>query len=655
MNVLVYSGSGTTAELVKHVVDLLRFHLLPYYAVVTVSEQALINDPWMFKTACLVVPGGADLPYCRALNGAGNAKIMKYVRGGGRYLGFCAGGYYASARCEFEVGTPIEVTGPRELAFFPGTCRGCAYKGFVYGSHRGARVVPMISHLPEVPEFSHYYNGGGVFCDAKKYRGVDVLASYPNDLDVSSDDDVRAAVVHCVVGKGLAILTGTHPEFSHSLLDPSPSTTNLVGAMAPHGHNRRLFMKLMLERLGLRVNQDLDAQPPRLTPVYVVGTGAQAAAQAIREGCELQEGGILQDKHDVFQFSLEPVLEDGSGATNIVFPADPPLDKETPYFLTRRFLAEIQRLQESGSGPPLEVGAALGYGEVVTSTNTLMDQNPGWLKQLPHGFTITATTQTAGRGRGGNVWINPRGVMATLVLFRVPPQVANLHQHIVTLQYALGLALIEAILGYGSYEDGRGVGYEDMPVRLKWPNDIYVLKPEYFNLLNDNNTAKTVDGDDEKWAKILGALVNSQHIDGVYHLVWGAGVNVLNEAPTTSLNTVLELLNVIRGRSGQPPLTPYSHELLLAKVLHLVNLFYFAFERQGLHPFLPLYYKRWFHLHQIVLLLIDGTTRKVCIEGITPEFGCLVARDVTSGDTYELQPDGNSFDIFKGLVYKKTA
>jgi hypothetical protein len=36
-------------------------------------------------------------------------------------IGFCARGYYGTARCEFEVGNRVlEVVGPRELLFFPG-------------------------------------------------------------------------------------------------------------------------------------------------------------------------------------------------------------------------------------------------------------------------------------------------------------------------------------------------------------------------------------------------------------------------------------------------------------------------------------------------------------------------------------------------------
>jgi biotin--protein ligase len=189
--------------------------------VIPVSDSAILKEPWTASCALLVFPGGADLGYCRTLNGEGNRRIAQYVQRGGSYLGLCAGGYYGSSRCEFEVGDKVmEVVGRRELEFFPGTCRGCAFKGFVYHSEAGARAAQLevakeaFATGGTVPAtFRSYYNGGGVFVDAGKFkdRGVEVLASYVDPMDVDGGD-AKAAVVYCKVGDGRAILTGPHPE-----------------------------------------------------------------------------------------------------------------------------------------------------------------------------------------------------------------------------------------------------------------------------------------------------------------------------------------------------------------------------------------------------------------------------------------------------------
>lgn len=186
--------------------------------MIPVTDTVILKEPWTASCALLVFPGGADMGYCRSLNGDGNRRISQYIRRGGSYLGLCAGGYYGSSRCEFEIGNKIlEVIGSRELGFFPGTCRGCAFRGFVYHSEAGAKAVELKvakecfikGPVPEV--FRCYYNGGGIFVDAAKFEdeGVEVLATYTDPLDV---DGGHAAIVFRKVGEGSVILTGTHPE-----------------------------------------------------------------------------------------------------------------------------------------------------------------------------------------------------------------------------------------------------------------------------------------------------------------------------------------------------------------------------------------------------------------------------------------------------------
>ena len=104
VNVLVYAGGGSTTSSVRHAVWSLRRLLGPNYAVLTVTGDQILKEPWMPSCALLVMPGGADLGYARTLNGEGNRRIKLYVQNGGKYLGLCAGGYYGCARCEWEVG-----------------------------------------------------------------------------------------------------------------------------------------------------------------------------------------------------------------------------------------------------------------------------------------------------------------------------------------------------------------------------------------------------------------------------------------------------------------------------------------------------------------------------------------------------------------------
>jgi biotin--protein ligase len=190
--------------------------LSPYYSITTITNpNTFITDPWQPSTALLIFPGGRDVPYCHSLNGSPNAAITSWIRHrGGKFLGFCAGGYYGSKRCEFEVGDPVlEVVGTRELGFFGGTCRGAAFEGFVYDKEDGARAAGLkvlgLEGCEE--EIKCYCNGGGVFVGAEEMegKGVEVLARFTEKVKVEGGD---VAAVYCKVGAGAAILTGVHPE-----------------------------------------------------------------------------------------------------------------------------------------------------------------------------------------------------------------------------------------------------------------------------------------------------------------------------------------------------------------------------------------------------------------------------------------------------------
>lgn len=216
------AGPGAAPAAVTNTIATLTPILSPYYSITTItSSNVFITDPWQSSTALIIFPGGRDVPYCQNLNGPPNAAIYSWIRHrGGKYLGLCAGGYYGSARCEFEIGDKqLEVAGSRELGFFPGTCRGSAFEGFVYDKEDGAKaaLLKIENALGEIKlDVKSYCNGGGIFVDADKMKdkGVSVLARFKDKVKVEGGD---VAAVYCKVGKGAAILTGVHPEYSSPL------------------------------------------------------------------------------------------------------------------------------------------------------------------------------------------------------------------------------------------------------------------------------------------------------------------------------------------------------------------------------------------------------------------------------------------------------
>ncbi|EFX00081.1 biotin apo-protein [Grosmannia clavigera kw1407] len=310
LNVLVYSGTGTTSESARHCLLALRRLLYPNHAVIPINEAGLTKEPWPATCALLVMPGGADLGYCRVLNGAANRRISQYVRGGGHYLGFCAGGYYGSGVCEFEVGNPaLEVVGRRELVFFPGICRGGAYEGFSYRDESGARAVQLAIHTDSFGAVSDtlpstccsYYNGGGVFVDAAIAANVQVLASYPDDIAVDGGSNGgRAAVVYCAVGEGAALLTGPHPEFEPANLSEQPDLPGYSAILAELRHDDELqarsrFLRACLVKLGLDVGSG-NVALPRLTSLHVTSLYPDEAQELVQAWDEV----LTREGNDMF-------------------------------------------------------------------------------------------------------------------------------------------------------------------------------------------------------------------------------------------------------------------------------------------------------------------------------------------------------------------
>lgn len=204
MRVLIYSGPGACRDSILHLMDLFSSFAFPARLIQT---REVIEGRWMEEADLFVMPGGADLPYCRALNGQGNRNLAVFVEGGGSYLGICAGSYYAGRRVEFAKGTDLEVIGDRELSFFPGTVRGPTFPPFQYASPIGRRAVALSFEKTPVC----FYHGGGSFRLASEHQNVQILAHYR--------DASEAAIVRCSVGKGTALLSGVHFEYNPDLMD----------------------------------------------------------------------------------------------------------------------------------------------------------------------------------------------------------------------------------------------------------------------------------------------------------------------------------------------------------------------------------------------------------------------------------------------------
>ncbi|KAJ2797593.1 biotin holocarboxylase synthetase [Coemansia guatemalensis] len=711
LNVLVYSGPGVGLNAHAYLVRTLRQFLSHRYAVITVGPETLRKEPWESKAAIIVFPGGRDMPYVAELNGEVNRRIKEWVKRGGKYLGFCAGGYYGSGRVVFEPGTPMEVIGDRELALFKGTCVGCAYPGYDYKSEDGARAVEAAVdrsafNVPDAfwkgdpAEVRVYYNGGGYFLTddftgkQPEDKDVSVLVRYPTDVTDPYDRKKQVAnapaVISCKVGRGIAVLSGMHPEYAWDFLAPSsytkPYNKNLVSLLRHHdAYRRRLIgaifthMKLVVDPDALvdNLEQQQATRSPSITPTFFVPARiADAAAisstmDALKSVAttpgDANVAGIAdvvlrdlaEDIHVVtaapgngqrrvssdYQCAVlrpeqAPEVTSAYASTTVdgkdhsrkhsmlvlCTPDTIPDTSETPRFDMQLALKHMRDAKAH------TVGSWLMYSDTTWSTQTFLEKNERLLSLLPNGTVNVATRQLTGRGRGRNTWISPLGCLQFTTLIRHP----NLPQApVVMMQYLMSLAIVEAVKSLP--------GYEGLPLRLKWPNDVYALHTS----VGDSDESSDASG--PAYVKIGGILVGSSFKNDEFTLLFGSGINVANRLPTTSINSLIREYNNAHG-TGLLCITP---EKALALFTAKFEEFYRQFLVKGFEPFLKLYYKNWLHTDQLVSLA-DRSYERAKVVGLSVSDGQLQVRSLSRpGTVYNLQPDGNSFDVLQGLISRK--
>ena len=291
-------------------------------------------------------------------------------------------------------------------------------------------------------------------------------------------------------------------------------------------------------------------------------------------------------------------------------------------------------------------------------------RNTQLLQRLPTGSTATATVQVAGRGRGSNVWVSPAGSLMFSTVLRHPVEKIQ-SAPVIFIQYLAAMAVVRGIKSYEA-------GYENLPVKLKWPNDICKAASlylslslyyfyYYFVLRTTAGSTKLTrpfldaldpnDPNKKSYAKICGILVNSHYSVNQYISVVGIGLNATNASPTTSLTA-------LRAHYLPKDSASVTLEKLLARILTVFEDLYSRFLRTGFDSaFEDMYYHDWLHMGQVVTLEEEGGA-KARIKGITRDYGFLLAEQLgwgnrPTGRVWQLQTDSNSFDFMKGLVRRK--
>lgn len=181
---LIYKGPGSCpeacSESAAHVAELAGF------TTVYVGPNDL--DPQLFANAKIwIQPGGHSSEVAKAMSPELKQAIRDFVSGGGAYVGFCAGGFYAGETFhdETEAG----------LGLIPGQS---LYEEPLAQYDNG--VVIEVTWLGKLR--SVYWEGGPYFV-LRSPNSFEVTAIYPSG---------HVAGIRGPYGKGRVNITGFHPE-----------------------------------------------------------------------------------------------------------------------------------------------------------------------------------------------------------------------------------------------------------------------------------------------------------------------------------------------------------------------------------------------------------------------------------------------------------
>ncbi|CAB4422288.1 unnamed protein product [Rhizophagus irregularis] len=620
--ILVYSSNIT----LNHHFSILNSMFNTFYDVIQIDLNNLLNDPWFDTTSCLIFLSSNNNLNC--LNNLNyNQKSVQFEKNFKDYLKF-GGNYFGIGfdACQF---LQKNLSSQFQNDIFN-------YKNLILNDQNDKIELPLklnrkflLNYFPSVP------NQIKIPCDNNAIGYFDNLINNNIINSVSTYNDC-STIIQYNIDKGKILLCGFDPFLNNIHIEQNHFIRSLFSIF---GLNLVKQNEILIPKLSYTLH--LTSIRPALTSILLNNiNNLMDSDNIIRASNDsfkiIENSNSFHNNQDLYT-NVDYNNNIDIPKSIVIYHDQPPPSSITPFFNFKDFLNHLseERNIKHGGGNNMEFGSTVLYGEVVSSTQTLLDKNFKFTKNLPTGLVFVATQQIQGRGRGGNSWISPPGCLQFSIILRHP---SNSSSPVVFIQYLLSLAVVEAVR--------TKKGYEDIPLRLKWPNDIYVESSSP----NDESVKSP------EIIKIGGVIVNSQYTQDEldeFLLIAGCGVNVSNLAPTTAINHIISLYN----HANNTQLEEFSQEQLLAAILVKFESFYSNFCRNGygFEPFLDIYYERWLHTDQVVNLETHDN-QKAHIIGIN-EFGYLKASTISDGVNLEeiitLEPGGNSFDMMKGMITRK--
>ncbi|KOC60318.1 Biotin--protein ligase [Habropoda laboriosa] len=574
-NILIYSDSLLARNNVKSVLE--ESLGTDKYTIYALSSQEARNDAWIENAALVVVCGNVG-------NEIGN-QIVEYILRGGKLLALCS--------------DIIHILLP---SFKTAEVRENELVHFSYGKWKHVRMMHHIFCYQASPVRTKFSQDN----EDVKVSGV----SPPTSVNVKDKKGNSHLFNLKVLGTEEtwhtpSILLATLSEsggkvvFSQIHLEVDPMQYELeeskFNALKESNATRlEIFNDLLKLHLGVKLRSTSGKIPPmNYTPAFFLGRHELKLEMLDRLKEAMQSNDVLKMSNLEIQFCRSSTVPRAASCSFL-----PIMVHQCPdNFSTVEYFENLNSK---------ELGRLVIYADVMTSS---MDALNGL--QLQHGLAVIVRYQTKGRGRSYNMWLSPDGCAMFTLQLHIPTNTI-LGNRISILQHVVSVAIVSAFKTMP--------GYEEIDLRLKWPNDIYA---------GDN-------------IKIGGIIINTHVMSGLN--IW-VGLNLFNNEPTCCINEIIDMYNNMYHKD----LKMISYEHYFAIVFNEIERWLNIVQSGNVDAFLDAYYAYWVHTDvNVKVLSASGVSQNAKILGID-DFGYLRVRG-EDGKIFTVHPDGNTFDCLKGLI-----
>jgi biotin--protein ligase len=367
MDVLVYAEPTQHSQATIDALATLRSLLLPRYSVQTLTPQALKSQPWRPSCALLVILQSQNVFPSQECS-----KIKEYVESGGSFLGFGFG-----AKCISHGRGTVDAS--KDLQFQIGDeSTSVVISSFVHQENHSSQSVAIATPDGELID-GVKDNCSSKFVGLEGVKGVNILANYHG-----GDHGTTIAGLTCQCGRGTAAFWAPSLE---SPLEESLSEQRRLALLRSTLLSLNLQPPPSPEKVSHPLPQYLTSHPSKPTIVSKIMDSIAMPSP----GSQLS---VFGGGDDTFHFHrLEESESLVTDIRNSPQSSDPskwqpkhiilcldtlPSRNHTPLFDIELYYESLSaaRAKEGSSDNaiPWGMGEVLLYGEIVTSTQTLLDK-----------------------------------------------------------------------------------------------------------------------------------------------------------------------------------------------------------------------------------------------------------------------------------------